>query len=107
MAKVYVKLDSNNCIIEINSDIFLTSVVGYICIDEGDGDKYSHAQGMYLDKGLMDMQGRYNYKYENNQVIELTDDEKNILFPPKVNPPSDQERIESIENAINVILTLI
>ena len=80
MAKVYVKTDSNFVIIEINSDIFLESVDGYILIDEGEGDKYAHAQGNYLEHGLMDESGRYNYKLLDGKVIELTEAEKETLF---------------------------
>jgi len=74
--KVYVKLDTNNVIIGIDSIIFIQDLIGWICIDEGQGDKYSHAQSMYLEKGLMDMQGKYNYKLVDSKVVELTDEEK-------------------------------
>jgi hypothetical protein len=72
MAKVYVKLDSNKVVTAINSSIFLSDVTGWTQIDEGDGDKYVHAMGMYLPNGLMDEFGFYNYKY-NNALIENTD----------------------------------
>lgn len=49
--KVYVKVDSNNVINYINSSIFLNYDTSCIVIDEGQGDKYSHAQGNYIDKG--------------------------------------------------------
>ena len=79
--KDYIKIDENNCVTDINSSIFISSIEGYICIDEGSGDKYSHAQGCYLKNGLIDSNGRYNYKYIDNQLIELTCDEKDVLFP--------------------------
>lgn len=92
--KVYIKIDENNCIIDINSSIFLKSTENYICIDEGTGDKYSHAQGNYLKKSLIDSQGRCNYKYENNKVMELTDEEKEKLFPIQEQQLSKEEILE-------------
>ncbi|WP_252225117.1 MULTISPECIES: hypothetical protein [unclassified Clostridium] len=93
--KVYVEIDENNCITDINSSIFLNDTKDYICIDEGIGDKYSHAQGNYLDKGLIDNQGRCNYKYVDNKVVELTDEEKDKLFPPTPVQPNQQELINA------------
>lgn len=74
--KVYIKIDENNCITDINSSIFLKSTENYIFIDEGFGDKYAHAQGNYLSKPLIDSQGRYNYKYVGNKVIEIAEEDK-------------------------------
>ena len=86
MAKVYIKIDENNCITEIDSSIFLDNTENYIQIDEGIGDKYSHAQGNYFDvkngeKPLRDIQGRCNYKFVDNKITELTEEEKESLFP--------------------------
>jgi hypothetical protein len=95
MAKVYVKTDSNDVITEINSNIFLKSVENYIMIDEGEGDRYAHAQGNYLDKGLIDDYGRYNYKQLDGKAIELTEVEKKALFPPIEQELSEQERFNA------------
>lgn len=91
MAKVYVKLDSNNVIAEINSDIFLESLEGYTLIDEGEGDKYAHAQNNYLPAALTDCKGKYNYTYYNGRLTLLTDAEKATLFPDPVPQSSDLE----------------
>lgn len=91
MAKVYVKTDSNSVITEINSDIFLSLVEGYMLIDEGEGDRYAHAQGNYLENGLMDDRGRYNYKLLDGNVVELTEAEKEELFPVPKPEPFDTE----------------
>lgn len=45
---VYVKVDENGCIIDINSSAFLTDTDGWTAIDEGVGDKYTHAYRHYL-----------------------------------------------------------
>ncbi|CAI3579938.1 Conserved hypothetical protein [Clostridium neonatale] len=91
--KVYVKLDENNCIAVVESDLTLKDTTGYVQIDEGTGDKYAHAQGNYFprDKPLRDSQGRGNYKYVNNEVVELTDEEKESLFPTQVQQPTEQQ----------------
>ena len=94
--KVYVKINENNIITDINSSIFLNNVEGYIQIDEGSGDKYAHAQGNYLEKSLVDESGRFNYKFEDGKILELTEEEKNTLFPKnEVSTHSKQEEINS------------
>lgn len=100
--KVYVKLDENNVITQINSSIFLKDTTDYIEIDEGMGDKFSHAQGNYLEKGLVDEQGRYNYKLIDNVPTLLTDKEKDELFPAQSNEdvPTIDERVEALESAM-------
>ncbi|AOR24295.1 hypothetical protein [Clostridium taeniosporum] len=105
--KVYVKIDENNCIIDINSSIFIDNIDNYIQIDEGLGDKYAHAQGNYLDKPLMDNQGRCNYKLVNNELIELVENEKGKLFPPIPVEPSKEEILQKqLLETQNMILEL-
>lgn len=97
MYKVYIKTDKNNNIVMINSSAFLVDTIGWIEIDEGIGDKYHHAQGHYLEKGLFDEYGRYNYRYVDGQVVEIPETEK----PPVPAPgPSMTERLEALEAAM-------
>lgn len=95
--KVYVQIDSNNCITGIESDLTLKDTTGYIPIDEGAGDKYSHAQGNYftLDgkEPLRDMQGKYNYKLIDNKPVELTEAEKEKLFPTPIPQPTLEQQL--------------
>lgn len=93
--KVYIKTNEQNIITAINSSIFLNNIEGYIQIDEGSGDKYAHAQGNYLEKSLVDESGIFNYKFENGQILELTEEEKNSLFQKPEPAPSKQEEINS------------
>lgn len=93
--KVYIKTNENNIITDINSSIFLNSIEGYTQIDEGSGDKYAHAQGNYLEKYLVDESGRYNYKFEDGKILELTEEEKNVLFKKPEVATSKQEKINS------------
>lgn len=94
---VYIKTDIENRIIAINSSAFLFDTTGWIQIDEGIGDRYHHAQGNYLEKGLVDEYGRYNYRYVDGQVVEIPETEK----PPVPAPgPSMMERLEALETAM-------
>lgn len=103
--KVFVKLNENNVVTSINSSIFLHDVEGWVEIDEGRGDRFSHAQGNYLPKGLIDNNGHYNYKFDN-ELVELTNAEKEILFPaPEVLPTTD-ERLEALESAMLEMILL-
>lgn len=110
LIKVYVKVDINNVIIEIDSIIFIEDLTGWIQIDEGKGDKYAHAQGGYFpqEKPLMDTQFKYNYKLIDGKVIERTEEEKHpvIVAPPKTESQILQERIDSVENAFNLLLMI-
>lgn len=93
--KVYVSL-SNGYITSINSEIFLSQdeIQTMTEIDKGQGDKYAHAQSQYLEKGLVDEQGRYNYKYVEGKVIEVAEAEKPTIEKPKA-VPTEQEKINA------------
>lgn len=108
MAKVYVKaeeINTTNIIIDIitdiNSDIFQADLTGWTQIDEGTGDKYAHAQSQYLDDGLMDMQGRYNYKLVDDKPIELTEQEKEVLFPT---PAPQKTQLEILQETVDALV---
>ena len=107
--KVYVKLDANNSIIEINSSVFLEDTTGFIEIDTSENgkerDKYVHAQNNYLKKGLFDFQNRPNYKYIDNKVQELTEEEKEKLYPIiQEEGLTDKERISLLEQAMQDLI---
>ena len=102
--KVYIKTDENSNVTAINSSAFIPDVSGWIEIDQGTGDRYHHAQGNYLEKGLVDEHGRYNYRYVDGQVVEIPETEKPPV--PRTAPaPSMMERLEVLEAAmLEVIL---
>lgn len=74
--KVYAKVDENGIIIAINSDAFLTDTTNWTEIDEGEGDKYHHAQNNYLPAGLTDENGIFNYKLVDGKPMLRTAEEK-------------------------------
>lgn len=101
---VYAILDDNNVITQINSEIFIQDFEGWTLIEENVvGDRGAHAQGNYLPKGLMDNNGKYNYKYEN-ELIELSDEDKELLFPTPAPQSTFEERVETLEFELNVLL---
>jgi hypothetical protein len=93
--KVYVSLQ-DGYITSINSNIFLSEeeMSTMTEIDQGQGDKYAHAQSQYLEKGLVDEQGRYNYKCVNGKVVEVAEAEKPTIEEPK-EVPTEQEKINA------------
>lgn len=92
---VYVKIDSENRIIMINSSAFLMDTSGWVEIDRGFGDKYHHAQNNYLDKPIMDKRGIYCYKLENGQLVERTQEEMNADYVEPEQKPSQLDVIEA------------
>lgn len=100
--QVYVRLDENKTIIEINSSTFIEDTTDWLMIDKGIGDKYSHAQNNYLPKGLVDLQGKYNYKYDNGRFIELGDQEKEELYPTIV----EESQFEQLDARITYLESL-
>jgi len=93
--KVYVDVDGNNIITKISSNLFINDLTNWIQIDEGYGDKYAHAQGNYLDKGLLDSNGKYNYKLVDGIHVELTEEEKEKLFPTQQPQPTQEETLRA------------
>lgn len=93
--KVYVSLQ-DGYITSINSNIFLSEeeMSTMTEIDQGQGDKYAHAQRQYLEKGLVDELGRYNYKYVEGKVIEVVEAEKPTIKEPEQQATA-QDKIEA------------
>lgn len=93
--KVYVSLQ-DGYITSINSEIFLSQeeIQTMTEIDKGQGDRYAHAQSQYLEKGLVDEQGRYNYKLVNGKVVEVAEADKPKVVDPEKQATA-QDRIEA------------
>lgn len=93
--KVYVSL-LDGYITSINSNIFLSQeeIQTMTEIDQGQGDKYAHSQSQYLEKGLVDEHGRYNYKFVEGKVIEVAEAEKPTIKEPEQQATA-QDKIEA------------
>lgn len=72
---VLVRTDEQNRIIAINSSAFVADTEGWVQIDEGDGDRYHHAQGNYLPMPMTDDRGVYRYKLADGHAVERTQEE--------------------------------
>lgn len=67
--KVYAKVNDKNEIVNVDSDVFLQDVSGWIYIGEGYGDKYAHAQTQYFDRPIKTSDGKYSYTIVGNTVF--------------------------------------
>lgn len=70
MSKVYIQINDSNHIINVNSDIFLTNLDGWIFIDEGNGDKYALALNNYFEKPIFNEYGVSIYEYIDETIRE-------------------------------------
>ena len=69
--KVYIKINEDDEIVDVNSELFIDDFSGWIEIDEGVGDRFAHAQSHYFGSGLRanDREKiRYNYKYVDGEI---------------------------------------
>ena len=96
-SRVYILLDEKERIVRIEGEYSLPSdLTGWVQIDEGYGDRFSLAQGHYLDGGLYTTQGIPRYKYEGGACVlrseaELAAD-RDALPKPQ---PSQMDRVEA------------
>ena len=95
---VYIQVDAESRITAINSSIFLLEPEGWVQIDEGFGDQYTHAQNQYLTKGLMDQQGCFNYTLDESKpmgekAVERTEAEKQAEIDARPEPPTSEMNV--------------
>ena len=96
MIQVYAKADAAGRVEELGSSVFLKDPTGWTLIDEGEGDRYAHAQGNYLDKPLTEEDGTHNYMLDGSTIREATSEEKEAekaAFPQP--EPSREEQLEA------------
>lgn len=86
--KIYARLDNNNIVIKLFSTVFEQPLDIDFLVEEGNEEYHAH---VHLKYQLMDTEGNYNYKYANNKIIELTEEEKEELYPPITPQPSEQQ----------------
>lgn len=101
MYQVYVKLNEQNLITAINSSAFLSDTSGWVQIDEGEGDKYHHAQGNYLPKSIRTDDWDYRYKLKDGKVVELSEEELEANKLPNVRQAKLAELSQACNQAIN------
>ena len=88
--KVLVQIDDARRVTAINSDAFVSGD-GWTQIDEGEGDRYRHAQNNYLLKPLTDERGVYRYKLVDGLVAQRTQAEMDADFDARPAPEPTEE----------------
>lgn len=109
MNQVYVKTDAQGRVVDINSDAYLPDPAGWTQVDEGDGDRYRHAQANYLPGPLTDAQGRYRYKLDEGDVVERTAEELAAEVLPEIGPTDIEilkTRVDAGEDAILFLMDM-
>lgn len=104
--KVYAKVDGAGRILAINSSAFLTDLTGWVEIDEGNTDRYHHAQNNYLG-AIMTEHGVPLYKLVDDVIMCRTKAEIEAETPVAEDTPTDAERIAALEAQNEVLLACI
>ena len=97
--KVLVQTDDAGRVTAINSDAFVSGD-GWTASDEGEGDRYRHAQNNYLLKPLTDERGVYRYKLVDGLVAQRTQAEMDADFDARPAPePTAEEKERTLLKA--------
>ena len=97
--KVLVQTDDAGRVTAINSNAFVSGD-GWTAIDEGEGDRYRHAQNNYLLKPLTDERGVYRYKLVDGLVVQRTQAEMDADFAARPAPePTEDEKERTLLRA--------
>lgn len=97
--KVLVQTDDAGRVTAINSDAFVSGD-GWTQIDEGEGDRYRHAQNNYLLKPLTDERGVYRYKLVDGLAAQRTQAEMDADFDARPAPePTAEEKERTLLKA--------
>lgn len=71
-SRVYILTDENDNVIRLEGEYTLPDdLTDWILVGEGYGDTYNLGQTHFLDKPLINDEGEYNYKYINNEIVEV------------------------------------
>ena len=96
--RVYIRTNADDFIVQIEGEYSLSNIPDLseaILIDEGEGDRYNHAQNAYLDKPIIDDDGIYNYRYIDNEIVETTAEEKADILAHRPTTLTPLEKLES------------
>ena len=97
--KVLVQIDDAGRVTAINSDAFVSGE-GWTQIDEGEGDRYRHAQNNYLTHTLADERGVYRYKLVDGLVVQRTQAEMDADYAERPTPePTEEEKERTLLKA--------
>ena len=88
---VYIRVDHLSRIIEVNSSEFIADTTSWIKIDEGEGDRFHHAQNNYFEKSLTDERDIFRYKYEDGSVVERSSEEMDADYVPPARSTDEEQ----------------
>jgi hypothetical protein len=94
---VYVEVDDDGRIVNINSDAFQHDFDNWTKIDEGYTQRYHHAQSSYLPNRIRDERGICRYKLVDGKPVERTQEEMDADYASRPAHPSDAERLTALE----------
>ena len=90
--KIYARKREDNIVIKFFSSVFENNLDTDFLIEEGNEDYHAH---VHLRYQLRDEDGRYNYKISEDQLVELTEEEKEKMFPPTAPQITEQEKLNA------------
>lgn len=104
--KIYARLDEKGVVVKLFSSIFEQSLEGDVLVEEGNAEYHAH---VHLKYTLMDMEGRYNYIVRDGEMVELTDEEKEELFPKEeiIPKPTLEEKYAELEACVLELAELV
>lgn len=71
MFKVYIRINENNEITDIDNNIHITDNTRWIFLDEGNTNRHAYAKNKYFTKPIFDIfNEKFSYKYIDGQVVE-------------------------------------
>lgn len=97
---VYAKSNDAGYLTAVNSSAFLPDTTGWTKIDEGQGDRYMHAQGNYLPEPIYTDSGVYRYKLVNGAVEECTAEE---IAEQEAALPEPYDELADMREALNML----
>lgn len=77
-SKVYIKIDERHRILRCEGGYTMSNIKNieeWICMDEGEGDRYNLCQSHYFADGLYTEDGIPRWKYENGEAALRTEAE--------------------------------
>ena len=90
--KIYARKREDNIVIKFFSSVFENNLNTDFLVEEGNEEYHAH---VHLKYKLTDEDGRYNYKILEDQLVELTEEEKEKLFPPTAQQITEQEKLNA------------
>lgn len=101
-SKVYIQTDNQGRILRCEGGYTTPAdLTGWICIDEGNGDRFNLCQSHYFTGGLYTMDGIPRYCWDGTQAVERSKEELEADRAARpAPPPTTDERIATLEEQI-------